>query len=103
MEPLQDHADGAQLAVHPLQSPLPGHLVDETQPLNTLALRFVALAKALNDANVGEPSSHTKKSSANVWSTRFNTAVLFKLFEPHFFLHNKKKTHGTPPIKNITK
>lgn len=38
VEPLQDHADGAQLAVHPLQSPLPRHLVDETQPLNTLAL-----------------------------------------------------------------
>lgn len=37
VEPLQDHADGAQLAVHPLQSPLPRHLVDETQPLNTLA------------------------------------------------------------------
>lgn len=40
VEPLEDHADGAQLAVHPLQSPLQGHLVDETQQLNTLKLKL---------------------------------------------------------------
>lgn len=88
VEPLQDHADGAQLAVHPLQSPLQRHLVDETQPLNTPALRFVDLAKALNDAGVREPSARLRlalRSLAPTCGPHGSILQCFSTFLSHIF------------------
>lgn len=43
VEPLQDHADGAQLTIHPLQSTLQRHLVEEARRLTHSRLSLVAL------------------------------------------------------------